>query len=1346
MFRPIVALRVRNLLTGASRKVYALLDSGADIDYLSIEVARFLGIQMEESEFEVASFEGLSNKARNTGNFIIEDIEGIYSEEIFDALIGHFPDENRDLPPAKLDLSEYDHLEDLDFIDIDAKVEMILSVAHSDTWIPDEPSQVRKGNKYQPTAIETIFGWTILGLAGKSNREHPSINFLGRKEKEFDRELIQKAFFETDFPFIDKETKSLSIEAQHALKQMQDTIKFDKEFKMYSVGLPYRVSREEAAKIMNNVDSKGTAIKRAWSLKRSMNRIPDKKEKAFKEAQKFFDQGRAIRLTEEEDKKQREQGLPIWYLPCHLVFQKGKWRFCHDGRAMTNGICINDLLINDLNLMNPLLDPVMNIRSFIYGFSVDIEGFFHHVLLDEKDRAAFRFLWYEDQKMKELFTSIFLRYTFGSSAAPSATTFALQFHSDQLKGIVSDGVRKIMREYFYVDDCGAGDNTITACRALCIELEKAMNMGGFHLAKWKFSDPRINPNWKEGDSTDIAEEDRHQKILGIAWDMKLDAFSVAIEEERFKPRATTPREVVQQQAALYDPLGIVAPFVLLGRQWTQLSMKDNWGWDIKLQPNVERGFNKWTDSIPLLKHLSIPRAFETQKTLGGEQQLHIFCDASTSGFGAVAYLRKIGPNGDIRVSFILGKAHVIPLNPTRTSHHNSTPRMELTASVKGTELLSTILQSYRMPFDRITLWTDSQCVLDQILDTKKSQWTFVANRLSKIHKVSKPEQWKFVKSYLNPADLVSRGIKANETEKWQTYHKGPTWLSTPEQIWPDMNKPDPKKKPEEGKTKDTRRANIWALKTKRKDKEDEPPPPPLEDEKSLEWWYQAGENYSSWSKKTSFLAAVLRCAKIWLLKTQTRAGRKRTEEIEKINQSRAETKKQAENKLIASIQAKEFTEERRELHKKNITKPNQRRELERKSSPLSALNPFLGKDGLIRVGSRLMFSELHEDAKFPIILPKTGQHTSDIIRDEHLKQRHAGPNHTFSQIRQKFWILRGLEQTKKLIHRCISCQIHGKKPMEQKMGYLPQERTDISHPFKNTGLDFAGPFSVRTNGRANVKQYVCLFTCLATRAVYLEAVPSLEADAVLNAIARFTSRNPGVESFYSDNGTNFTAAAKVLHRQLKEIESKLDQAMSLKGFKWSFNPPYSPHRGGAWERLIGVFKRHLSHSLTGDALRYDTFVTVMTEIEAIMNRRPLTKLSTDPKDLSPLTPAHFLRPATIYSPEDASVKTAAKDEKDVLQSSWKRAQCRIQGFKVRFMREYASMLHLRQKWRKTKTDLKVGDMVIRVNENAPRSEWKLGKVVKVHSSGQFVRKVEVLRPDGKTDMRDRTSLVHLEMD
>ena len=85
-----------------------------------------------------------------------------------------------------------------------------------------------------------------------------------------------------------------------------------------------------------------------------------------------------------------EKGLPIWHLPCHLVFQKGKYRFCHDARASAAGVCPNKLLIGDFNVMAPLADPINNLRSHLHAFGTDIESFFHNILVDEKDRAIFR--------------------------------------------------------------------------------------------------------------------------------------------------------------------------------------------------------------------------------------------------------------------------------------------------------------------------------------------------------------------------------------------------------------------------------------------------------------------------------------------------------------------------------------------------------------------------------------------------------------------------------------------------------------------------------------------------------------------------------------------------------------------------------------------------------------------------------------------------------------------------------------------------------------------------------------------------------------------------------------------
>ena len=88
----------------------------------------------------------------------------------------------------------------------------------------------------------------------------------------------------------------------------------------YSAGLPYKYGREKTAEILNNINSKATAERRAWSLKRSMEKIADKKKKGFSEMDKFVKEGRTRELTEDERIAQEESGNPIWHLPCHLVF------------------------------------------------------------------------------------------------------------------------------------------------------------------------------------------------------------------------------------------------------------------------------------------------------------------------------------------------------------------------------------------------------------------------------------------------------------------------------------------------------------------------------------------------------------------------------------------------------------------------------------------------------------------------------------------------------------------------------------------------------------------------------------------------------------------------------------------------------------------------------------------------------------------------------------------------------------------------------------------------------------------------------------------------------------------
>ena len=232
---------------------------------------------------------------------------------------------------------------------------------------------------------------------------------------------------------------------------------------------------------------------------------------------------------------------------------------------------------------------------------------------------------------------------------------------------------------------------------------------------------------------------------------------------------------------------------------------------------------------------------------------------------------------------------------------------------------------------------------------------------------------------------------------------------------------------------------------------------------------------------------------------------------------------------------------------------------------------------------------------------------------------------------------------------------------------------------------------------------------------------------------------------YSDRGTNFVAAHSILTKELAEINKVAAPSLAKKNIIWQFNPPHAPHRGGTWERVVGLFKKTLSGISKGDVLHFDTFATAVTEAEGILNRRPLTHLSTDSRDMEALTPNHLLCPSIIHLRDQPEVE-ASKDAAENARSSWQRAQSRVNSFWREFRRDYLSLLHSRPKWRKTSENLKIDDLVIIVDDAVERNQWKMGRMVGTTSSDGHVRKVELLRADGNIIRRDRRKIVRMELD
>lgn len=311
------------------------------------------------------------------------------------------------------------------------------------------------------------------------------------------------------------------------------------------------------------------------------------------------------------------------------------------------------------------------------------------------------------------------------------------------------------------------------------------------------------------------------------------------------------------------------------------------------------------------------------------------------------------------------------------------------------------------------------------------------------------------------------------------------------------------------------------------------------------------------------------------------------------------------------------------------------------TNPLLKLTPFLDNNGLLRLGGRLQRSLLPTNTKHPLILPKDSPLTQLIIADAHLRTLHGGTQLTLTYLRNEYWIMGGRNPVKGFILRCVRCARYRQKHAQQLMGQLPSKRVTPTRPFTHTGVDYIGPFTTKTWRGKNArtyKSYVALFVCFSTSVVHLELVTDYTTDAFIAAFKRFTSRRGICATLTSDCGTNFQGADAELRRffDASTQESKqLANLLASDGTQWTFNPPSAPHFGGKWEAGVKSVKYHLRRVVGATLLTYEEFNTLLTQIEATLNSRPLSALTEDPDDLQALTPGHFLMgcaPTTIPEP------------------------------------------------------------------------------------------------------------------
>jgi hypothetical protein len=303
------------------------------------------------------------------------------------------------------------------------------------------------------------------------------------------------------------------------------------------------------------------------------------------------------------------------------------------------------------------------------------------------------------------------------------------------------------------------------------------------------------------------------------------------------------------------------------------------------------------------------------------------------------------------------------------------------------------------------------------------------------------------------------------------------------------------------------------------------------------------------------------------------------------------------------------------------------------------------------------------------------------------------------------------------------------------MGQLPIERVTPDIVFESTGVDYAGPVYTKygyVRKPTVVKSYVCVFVSLSVKAVHLELVSDLTSDSFVAALRRFIARRGKPKIIWSDHGTNFVGAKN----DLKELEQFLNnqrvqdhvsEFCTIQHIDWKFIPEKAPHFGGLWESAVKSMKYHLKRVTTNVKLTFEECSTVLAQVEACLNSRPLVALPCDGEGINMLTPGHFLIGRPVESLPDPSFSYRPIS----LLRRWHLCQNMVRQFWQRWKQEYLASLRRYAKWHKPTRNISVGDIVVLHDGGLVPTQWPLGKVLKAFTgSDGLVRVVEVKTQSG----------------
>ena len=453
--------------------------------------------------------------------------------------------------------------------------------------------------------MRTDFGWAIAGLAGGVPSPGTSVGFVGHCVTA-DTTLNEEAenWWRTE-SFGTKFNRDVprSTENERALKHLEETTNFRADLGHYETGLLWK---DEEVMLPNNRPIAG-----------AMDKDSERAKACYDTVDTYIAKGYARKLSPTEIAAKEPKNT--WYLPHHAVTnpnKPGKVRVVFDAAASYKGTSLNDQLVTGPDLLNSLVGVIMRFRLHTVAMIADIEAMFFQVRVIEKDHPSLRFLWRSPNRDHPPDVYQMKAMTFGAKSSPTSANYCLKRMAIDNQNTSSEETTSTVLRDFYMDGLLKSLPPKDKTAQLALQLTQLLSRGGFRLTRFMsnsryvlaqlppkdiLSSPGISqPFDLDLDSLPV------ERALGVLWNVEQDTLEIKVVPKQLAP---TKRGILKQISTIFDPPGLVAPFVLRAKLILQELWRLGFDWDKPISGPLLDAWEAWKAELPLLVTLSVPRCY-----------------------------------------------------------------------------------------------------------------------------------------------------------------------------------------------------------------------------------------------------------------------------------------------------------------------------------------------------------------------------------------------------------------------------------------------------------------------------------------------------------------------------------------------------------------------------------------------------------------------------------------------------------------------------------------------------------------------------------------------------------------